>query len=271
MFWVLQDNIYKEQKHSILIQTLTQKNIPFMEVKVVPFFDKLLPSDFDSHGFTGAINEAEEALIPDQGPIMVLGSTTLCKIAKHRGWEPGSFLNDNFHYRNWVKVYGNHLLNPDAIVDTFRDIVPNQDEFFVRPCEDNKDFNGMVYQKEDFEAWRKEVLSQPGGGPFSDHEIMISSVKVIDAEYRFFIVDGKVVTYSQYKVGNQVKTSPVVPLDIITFAQDIVDRWQPAKAFVLDIASTPLGYKVIEVNNFNSAGFYDADVELIIDAIDKSV
>ena len=47
-----------------------------------------------------------------------------------------------------------------------------------------------------------------------------------------------------------------------------VDRFQPARAFVLDVADTLEGPKVIEVNNFNSAGLYACDVGKIVDAIE---
>jgi len=47
----------------------------------------------------------------------------------------------------------------------------------------------------------------------------------------------------------------------------MVDMWQPADAFVLDIALTHNGYKVLEVNCLNSAGFYAADVSKLVQAI----
>jgi hypothetical protein len=110
---------------------------------------------------------------------------------------------------------------------------------------------------------------------------MISSVKTIISEYRMFIVDGKVVTGSMYKRGNQVIANEYVEPLVYEFTQKMVDEWQskvdcrlipevrvPAKAFVIDIAVTPFGMKVIEINNINSAGFYDADVQKIIMAIE---
>jgi len=39
----------------------------------------------------------------------------------------------------------------------------------------------------------------------------------------------------------------------------------------MDIADTPDGLKVIEINNINSAGFYDADPQKIIMAIEEMV
>ena len=100
-------------------------------------------------------------------------------------------------------------------------------------------------------------------------EIMISSAKEIWAEYRMFIVNGQYVTGSQYKAGNTVRGDSNVDPDIVEFTQQMVDKWSPASAFVIDIARTPDGMKVIEINNINSAGFYEADVQKIIYAIDQ--
>ena len=44
---------------------------------------------------------------------------------------------------------------------------------------------------------------------------------------------------------------------------------QPAKAFVIDIARVDGEFKIIEINNLNSAGFYASDVQKIIAAIEE--
>jgi hypothetical protein len=52
----------------------------------------------------------------------------------------------------------------------------------------------------------------------------------------------------------------------------MVDLWQPARAFVIDIALTDDeddGWcKVIEVNNINSSGFYSIDMQKFVMAIE---
>lgn len=269
MFWVIQNNIFREQNHSKLMKAIYRLNIPHIQVKVVPFYDRLIPSDFDSHEYQGDISEVPEIEIDSNQSIMVLGATSLARIAKRRGWEPGSFLNDNFHYDHWKNHFGHHLLNEEAVVDTFEKIQIPWDKFFIRPCEDTKDFNGTVTTIKDFLHWRDEEIASIGGCSFSNSQVVASPLKTIYAEYRFFIVDKKVVTYSQYKRGNNIFLSSEVNSEVIDFAQNMTNLWQPARAFVIDIADTSEGYKVIEINNFNSAGFYDCDVTKIIDAIEN--
>lgn len=269
MFWLIQNNIYREEGQEKLLQLLKDRAIPHLEVKVVPFGDKLLPSTFNSHEYQGTLEELPELTIEKNQPIMVLGGTSLTRIAAKNKWSPGSFLNKNFHYEVWKKAYGNHLLNSGAIVDTFRNIQPTWDTFFIRPCEDTKDFAGSVYTKEAFDSWRDDVLKTEEHCDFAANDMMASSVKEILAEYRFFVVDGKIATYSQYKQGDKLFKSTNVEEGIIDFTKDMITLWQPARAFVIDIAKTPEGLQVIEINNFNSAGFYAADVGKLIDAVEE--
>ena len=50
-----------------------------------------------------------------------------------------------------------------------------------------------------------------------------------------------------------------------------VDRFQPAPVFVIDVAETDSGEKIIEYNTFNSSGFYFCDVGQIIDSVNAFV
>jgi hypothetical protein len=268
MFWVIQNNIYREHNHEILIKTLERMGVPYTEVKIAPFVNKIIPATFDFNSYKGSIEYVEEAYVNNNEPVMVCGGTLLAKLAKDRGWHPGSFLNDNFDYTKWVLKYSSNVLNNEAVIDTFESIKPLWSEFFIRPCEDSKDFNGSIFNKEEFEKWRSDWLIREDSCPFKNNKVMASPIKKIYSEYRFFIVDGKVVTYSQYKMNDKVVLNSSVDDYVVNFAQDMVDTWQPARAFVIDVALTPDGLKVIEINNINSAGFYACDVSKFINAIE---
>ncbi len=54
----------------------------------------------------------------------------------------------------------------------------------------------------------------------------------------------------------------------IAFTQHLVDQWCPARGFVLDIALTDNGYKVVEINCLNSAGLYASNVGKLVVAIE---
>lgn len=53
-----------------------------------------------------------------------------------------------------------------------------------------------------------------------------------------------------------------------SFAQQMIDIWCPSRGFVIDVALTDDGYKMVEINGLNSAGFYAIDVQKLIEAIE---
>ena len=56
------------------------------------------------------------------------------------------------------------------------------------------------------------------------------------------------------------------------FAQDVACQWQPAEAYVVDIARLRDGRQtVIEYNCMNAAGLYECPVDPIIVAVDALV
>ena len=124
--------------------------------------------------------------------------------------------------------------------------------------------------RDDFDHWRKRVIELGEGYTTLDADTMVSwaSPKVIYKEYRFFVVDKQIVGESIYKIGNKIVYQPLVEDDARTFAQQMIDLWQPARAFVLDVAMVPDGYKVVEINCINSAGFYAIDVAKFVMAIE---
>lgn len=271
MFWVIQNNIFREQNHAMLLETLQRMRVSHVEVKLVPFYDLLLPVDFDSHTFKESMDNVSEVSVDDSGLVMVSGGLSLAKIGKNRSWQPGSFLNENFHYDKWKRAYGENLLNFESMVDTFSSIEPMWNEFFIRPCEDTKDFDGTVFTKEEFNIWRHDLLRKNGLCTFENAMVVASPIKKIYREYRFFIVDNCVVTYSQYKLGNQILSSADVDFMTIQYVQRMINIWQPARAFVMDIALTSEGLRIIEINNINSAGFYDCNVGKFINAIENMI
>lgn len=280
MIWVIQNNLYNEKGYVRFIEALDRLNVDRVIVKPVPFTNRFVPEDFDS--MTQEFDDVEEPYIDDNQKVIVCGATTLNRIAKSRNWYPGTYLNDNFEFEIWRDGFGEeNILNADSYITNVKyawytyDLYLDNGEdesVFVRPTDDSKAFAGMVMTRIEFEKWHtnlenvEEVEFQP---LHQNTQISICSVKNILAEYRCFVVDGKVVTGSLYKRGKVVISDSIVDDEIIDFAQNMVDKWQPAKAFVIDIADTDKGLKVIEINNINSAGFYECDVQKIIMALEE--
>ena len=255
LHWIIQDSPYREEGHYELKSFLERMDIPHTEIKVVPFSHEIIPE-------------------PECGPhAIVMGSTTLARVAETRDWSPGVFTNDDFDYRSYMEHYGNYMMNNEAIICEFGNVKSPWDRFFFRPCADSKTFAGTIKTAGDVDAWADSVkaIEQENYTTIdSKTPVVVAPIKKIYKEYRFFIVDGKVITGSQYKMGDKVKyQNEPVSFASAQFAQVITNIWSPDEAFVLDIALTPDGFKVLEVNCFNSAGYYAIDIQKLVDAVMK--
>lgn len=249
MHWVIQ-KFSTESGYDELFQVLKTLELPMTEVKVIPFSHELEPK-------------------PEiENPIVVLGSTTLVKIAKSYGWGPGVWFNENFTYEKWFENWGEHLLNADSYVSRMGDLALTE-PMFVRPVDDLKVFCGGLVNPAEFNEWQEKICRYDDGTITKDTLVAVARPKKIYSEYRFFVIDGKVVTGSQYKMGNRVIADGRVDEGITYWAQQRVDEWQPDVGFVIDVANAEEGLKVVEVNNLNSSGFYKINLGKLVDAIEK--
>ena len=184
-------------------------------------------------------------------------------------WYPGVFVNENFTYPKLIKHYGDYLLNKKCHISTLENVAPKYDEFFIKPCKDSKVFSGQGMTWDEFNEWRSKVLELGWEGSVTGNTCVVQApLKEIYREYRFFVVDGKVITGSQYRVGSRVFSTECHEKEVIKFTQKMVDMWQPAVGFVIDIADTPEGFKVIEINCLNAAGFYACDMSKVVFALE---
>jgi len=273
MLWIIQNNLYNEAGYVKFIEALERLECDYLIVKPIPFTNQFLPADFDS--MTQEVDDVEEPYIDTNQKIIVMGATSLTRIAKNRGWTPGTYLTDDFDFERWRDGFGEeNLLNGESITTRICDAIDvtnMSDHLFVRPVDDSKAFSGVVMSKYDFFDWvqSNSMIEEEEFQPLHKNtKIAIANAKHINVEYRLFVVRGKVVTASLYKQGNVVRSSELVDEDVLWFAARMIHRWQPATAFVIDIADTNDGFKVIEINNINSAGFYAADCQKIVAAIE---
>jgi len=93
----------------------------------------------------------------------------------------------------------------------------------------------------------------------------MGKTREIDAEWRLFVVGGKVVSGSMYRPTAERS----VPSDVIEFAELATSRWAPAPVFVMDVARVDRTWKIVECNCFNGSRFYEANVEAIVAAISQ--
>lgn len=259
MHWILQENLYSEATRVDLdrqVAALGEVGATYQLVKLVPFFGLFQPEIADP-----------------KGRVIALGSTTMMKVVQERGWKPGIFINENFRFEAWRSGFGaENLFNGDAVVRRFADLEITSDRF-IRPCEDLKAFTGFVTTPAQWTDWKQRVLAGEKSTEFTqldaDTMIVAAEPRSIFREYRVFVVGGKAISASLYRTLDGPERSADVDSDVYAFAQAMVDRWNPAEAYALDIAEGEEGLKVLEINCFNGAGSYACDLVKIYGALER--
>lgn len=262
MHWVLQTNLFNEREWGTLVSTLERFHIPYSVHKVVPFVGELIPP-------------AE----PKSDKVICFGSYSMRHAAKTNGWTPGVYDLEVYSFSLQLKHWGDNMLNADSKVVAFKDVKITE-PMFIRPVDDGKVFAGKVFDPVDFHEWQFGVCTMEhdyGSTLTGDTLVQVCKPKTIYAEYRYWIIDGRIVTRSVYKRGTRVGYSADVDIHIDRYAQSVGCAntlaarnplpWLP-KAFVLDVCETPDGMKIVEINTINSAGFYAGDVMKIIMALE---
>lgn len=202
--------------------------------------------------------------------IIPYGSTELVKLAMVKKWT-GVFRNNNFYGSAWCQNRDD-MLNND-IVRLYSDEIayhlkddPNDKLFFIRPDKGYKSFTGMTASKTDILGFVASGVIGKYDLP-TDETMTISSHKHILSETRWFVVNGKVISGSAYRVRGQAVSIPDNSDSNLAEAQRMADVWLPHKTCVMDLAETDEGTKVIEFNTFNSSGFYSHDISKVVKAV----
>ena len=89
--------------------------------------------------------------------------------------------------------------------------------------------------------------------------------------YNFFIVNKKVITGSRYRSLGRRSISDDLPNYVKDFGEIVANIWSPEIVFVIDVAQIDDELKVIEINGFNSSGFYDSNIKTIIESVSNAV
>jgi hypothetical protein len=261
IYWVIQDSINNEDGVYRLIEYLQKAGKRFSIHKIIPFTCQLAP---------------EPDFVADR--VICISSYAMGRIALARGWKPGVFSIRNITFGEMRQNWGEHLLNCGGRLTTFQE-VPSTPEFqngsfFIRPSVDEKIFNGLLQTQNHFLKWHDEVVVRKvdqGTGLKANSPVIVATPKEIHAEFRTWVIDQRIVTASCYKLGGRTNLYFPVDEEIIAFATERATEWEPQRAYCLDIAKTPDGLKIIELNSISFSGLYNADVSQIVEGLENLV
>jgi len=270
MRYIIQENVFREEHYNKLENALKKLELPYTTVRVFPFVDKIV--DINDIPFDNSFDMDELQDLEVDGNVFCFGALKLARIGRDRKWKPGSMMNKNHDYMVYKDHWKENLLNFDSeIFKLGDDFNWKEDEVkFIRPTEDSKSFTGQLFTKIEWEEKIQNYLHNYRSDVFNeDTLVQVTKPKNISKEIRFWVVDGKIITSSTYRVANDFNINGDVFPEEIEFAQQMVDLFQLNEAFVIDICVTDKGYKIVEAGCINCAGFYNADMQKVIISIEK--
>lgn len=253
MYYIVQENLFKEEGFHRLMEIFDRHAIEHEVVKFIPFVHEM---DFKT----------------TRKDVFVFGSVNMAHTCKKYNFVPGSMYNDNHDFKVYGTHYGDEMLNADGHVMKFGDPLPFDNYvFFARPTKDTKAFTGQLFTQDSWKEYVDECIKNDALVKLNEEtEVLVASLKYTQQEVRCWIVNGKVVTASRYKLGDRVITENYDhETGFIEYAEKIATIYSPAEAFVLDVCLTDGQYKVVEINCFNCSGFYDGDMFKIIEALEN--
>ena len=201
-------------------------------------------------------------------------------IQSKKGWVPGVYCDFNnlcclTYFSHWSK----YLLNEDYIMLPILEILRQRDyvfdkfginnEIFIRPNSGSKTFTGYVVSKDKLDK-EFEILSTHTAKEMDRILCIISSPKKIDTEWRYVVVDEKVVACSQYVKDGEINIKEGGDHEAEELANKIAkEEWQPDKAYTLDICKSNGQYHLLEANSFSCSSLYACDVVPIVENVSR--
>jgi len=196
------------------------------------------------------------------------GSTLFTSIAAERKWKGLHLDLSTMNYRAWCENRDDMLNSGTMPVrDAVEFLRQNPDSrWFTRPSADLKQYSGYVGDANSIADHFESMMGAVGGGSYympPDAEVVLSEPQEILAEWRWFIVDRKIVSGSMYRAHGQLRLMEELEPAVVKQAQRFADKWLPHDCVVMDLAYTVDDVKVIEFNCINASGFYRNDIPAV--------
>lgn len=253
--WVVQRNLTSQADFEALKKSCLKIGVKFIEVDIIPFTGKL--PDFERGRSS-----------------IIYGSTTFNSLAyEDISLRKGLFFDESsFLIENYLARWGRHMLNYEALVISFKELIEgniyDSDKLlFIRPNDDSKSFAGEVKRFDEIEKWYDKLREVQNSSLSLESKIIVSEPYNIHYEWRLWIVKQKVIAASKYREYFKLSKTEGCPSDVISFAEKRCQEYTPHDVFVMDICLCGDEYFIVECGCMNGAGFYEANVQNIVNEI----
>jgi hypothetical protein len=256
--WFFEKDVFEEGIDEI-VNAVVDQGMEYKFTDYIPFGDGKYANTFDPKQcvvFYGSLN---------------LGT----QLKREVPWVPGVYCDlPKFECTYYYPRLNQFLLNKDCVMLPFGSLlqskenlfkwVGNNNSLFIRPSNGYKTFTGKVCNYETFEK-DVEFLSFYDV-PLETIAVVAEPVNIL-TEWRLVVVDSKIVACSTYRHERKKDTKEQWPMDVLEFAQNVVDHWQPESAWVLDVCRTKdLSLHVVEINSFSCSGLYACNKAAVVKA-----
>ena len=198
-------------------------------------------------------------------------------INKNHSWVPGVWLNgDAYKCSSYYPHVKDYLLNDDHEFMTVREFLENRSEvaenhaddegyIFIRPDSGLKSFTGtilpVVGQNFHFNwVWIENQVKM-------DDVVVVSSPKIIETEYRFFVSNGEILTGSMY-APNRITGWNSQAYALAEKVAGLIN--DPDPIWSIDICMDENeNYHLLEIGCFSCAGVYKSDLDILVNHASK--
>ena len=248
VIWLIQSHMQNHGTADQFRRALSNFGLDFISVPLVPFSKDLPQID----------------LPHDPSNIVCWGPGFIPRMLNYPNLSPGIWYDhEKFRWSAFRLHWQELMMCVDAQVETLDSAVANltSEPIFMRPDADNKAFTGGLFSN------HNRPKSNPMFG--QDMAVIVAEPQNIEHEWRFFIVDQKIVAASSYRVAGFPNMEGSIPQAAIELAEAAAEIWCPDDVFCLDIGFNGARYGIIEANCFNASRLYQADPISVIEAVNR--
>jgi len=268
-------------------QALKKNNVGFKIINRVPFTENIQEAFPD--GFP-----VECYITSDYIPIYYC-TIEMCKLlVDHNQKNPELNLQGLFYSEysgisclSWFRwLYNKVPLVNTGIFTSYNDLISDwyrifkmfdSKDLFIKPDKGDKLFAGSIWNINEKQEFLNHVQYELQNAYRQNEDmnevmVMINRPKNISAEYRFFILDGKVVTGSQYRRNNILDKRIDVSKKALDLANEVAKlENQISRFYACDIVELQDGsVEVLEINAGSCSGLYEHNKDKLVKAFKEA-